>query len=59
MKNLIGGLIFTLFGLWLATVTPSIEVAWVSAILVLTIYLFVFEIVGVDVAAISIMVLLG
>lgn len=59
MKNLVAGLIFILFALWLAAVVPSIEIAWVTAILLLTIYLFVFEIVGVDVAAISIMVLLG
>ncbi len=38
---------------------PTIEIAWVSTILLLTIYLFAFEIVDVDVAAISIMVLLG
>lgn len=38
---------------------PSIEIAWVTAILLLTIYLFAFEVVGVDVAAASIMVLLG
>ncbi|GMR05518.1 MAG: SLC13 family permease [Gammaproteobacteria bacterium] len=59
MKNLVAGLIFLLFALWLTTVVPSVEIAWVSAFLLLTIYLFVFEIVGVDVAAISIMVLLG
>ena len=38
---------------------PSIEIAWVSAILALTIYLFSFEIIGVDEAAVSIMVMLG
>ncbi|MDX1697595.1 MAG: SLC13 family permease, partial [Thiohalobacterales bacterium] len=38
---------------------PTPEIAWVSAILLLTIYLFVFEILEVDVAAICIMVLLG
>lgn len=58
-KQIIGAIIFTAFGLYLATVVPTVEIAWVSAILMLTIYLFVFEIVGVDVAAISIMVLLG
>ena len=41
------------------TVVPTIEIAWVTDILILTIYLFVFEIVSVDVAAICIMVLLG
>jgi di/tricarboxylate transporter len=38
---------------------PSIEIAWVTGLLLLTIYLFALEIVGVDVAAIVIMVLLG
>ncbi|MEM7407354.1 MAG: SLC13 family permease [Pseudomonadota bacterium] len=38
---------------------PATPVGWVCVILVLTIYLFVFEIVSVDVTAISIMVLLG
>ncbi len=38
---------------------PSIEIAWVSTLLILTIYLFSFEILSVDEAAISIMVLLG
>lgn len=55
----IGAGIFTLLALYVASVVPTIEIAWVSAILVLTIYLFAFEVVGVDVAAISIMVLLG
>ena len=59
MKNLVAGLIFILFALWLASVVPTIEIAWIAALLLLTIYLFAFEIVGVDVAAISIMVLLG
>ncbi len=50
---------FALAALALAYVVPSIEIAWVSAVLLLTIYLFAFEIVGVDVAAVTIMVLLG
>jgi di/tricarboxylate transporter len=58
-KKIIVGVIFTLLALALTTVTPSIQIAWVTAVLVLTIYLFAFEIVDVDVAAISIMVLLG
>ena len=58
-KKIIAGVIFAIIALALSTVTPSIEVAWVTAILVLTIYLFAFEVVDVDVAAISIMVLLG
>ena len=59
MKNIIAAVIFSLLGLYLSSVVPSIEIAWVTAILILTIYLFAFEIVDVDVAAISIMVLLG
>jgi di/tricarboxylate transporter len=38
---------------------PSTEIAWVTGLLIFTIYLFVFEIVNVDEAAITIMVLLG
>jgi di/tricarboxylate transporter len=59
IKRLIAAAIFIVMGLYLASVVPSIEVAWVTAILLLTIYLFAFEIVGVDVAAVSIMVILG
>ncbi|MCP4489098.1 MAG: SLC13 family permease [Gammaproteobacteria bacterium] len=48
------------YGAWnLLEIVPSIEIAWVSMILILTIYLFSFEIIGVDEAAISIMVMLG
>ncbi len=43
----------------MAWVVPTIQIAWVSAILMLTIYLFAFEVVGVDVAAVTVMVLLG
>ena len=38
---------------------PTIQVAWVMAFLFLTVYLFAFEIVAVDVAAVTVMVLLG
>jgi len=55
----IAALIFLALALGLANVSPSIEIAWVSGLLVLTIYLFAFEVVGVDVAAVSVMVLLG
>ncbi len=58
-KRLISALIFILAGAFTASNVPNIEIAWVTALLFLTIYLFVFEIVDVDVAAISIMVLLG
>lgn len=59
LKQIVIAAFFVLVALGLAAVSPSTEIAWVSAILVLTIYLFAFEIVGVDVAAMSIMVLLG
>jgi len=59
VKRLIAAGLFVLLGGYLALAVPSVEIAWVSAILLLTIYLFVFEIVGVDVAAVTIMVLLG
>lgn len=58
-KKLIAGFIFIIMGAAISTVVPTTEIAWVTAILLLTIYLFAFEIVDVDVAAISIMVLLG
>ena len=58
-KQLIAAGIFAVLALFLSTVVPSVQIAWVVAILVLTIYLFAFEIVSVDVAAVSIMVLLG
>ena len=59
LKQWIAAGIFALLAAYLATVVPTIEIAWVSALLVLTIYLFAFEVVGVDVAAASVMVLLG
>ncbi|MDO9224880.1 MAG: SLC13 family permease [Pseudomonadota bacterium] len=41
------------------SVVPSIEIAVVISILLLTVFLFAFEVVGVDVAGVSILVLLG
>ena len=58
-KQLIALGLFILLAAYLAWVVPTVEIAWVCTILVVTIYLFAFEIVGVDVAAASIMVLLG
>jgi len=55
----IAPLIFAMVALYLSTLVPSIEIAWVTAMLLLTIYLFAFEVVSVDLAAITIMVLLG
>ncbi len=58
-KYLVSGALFAIVAIALLFVVPSAEIAWVSEILLLTVYLFAFEVVGVDVAAISIMVLLG
>jgi di/tricarboxylate transporter len=59
LKKWIAGAIFALAAIGMTFVVPNIQIAWVTAILFLTIYLFAFEIVGVDEAAISIMVILG
>jgi di/tricarboxylate transporter len=59
IKRLIGAIIFLGIAFTLTGAVPTIEIAWVASILLFTIYLFVFEIVEVDVAAICIMVLLG
>ena len=59
IRKIVAAVVFAGFGSYLFQVAPTTEIAWVCCILLLTIYLFVFEIVGVDVAAISIMVLLG
>ncbi len=59
MKQWIAGFIFLALAILIGQVVPTIEIAWVSAILLLTIYLFAFEVVSIDVAAITIMVLLG
>jgi di/tricarboxylate transporter len=59
IKRIAGALIFIIIGVLLARIVPTQEIAWVTGILLLTIYLFVFEIVAVDIAAVSIMVLLG
>lgn len=58
-RQLIAAAVFLALALYLASLTPTVEIAWVIGILLLTIYLFAFEIVGVDVAAITVMVLLG
>jgi len=55
----IAGIIFVIFGWWLSGIAPTTEIAWVSGLLIFTVYLFIFEIVNVDEAAITIMVLLG
>ena len=58
-KQLIALGLFSLLAAYLAWVVPTIEIAWVCVVLMLTIYLFAFEVVGVDVAAATVMVLLG
>ena len=58
-KKIIAGIIFMGMALYMATMVPTIQMSWVMGLLILTIYLFAFEVVDVDVTAISIMVLLG
>ena len=58
-KNIIMGVIFLALALFMATIVPTIQMSWVMGLLLLTIYLFAFEVLDVDVTAISIMVLLG
>jgi len=55
----IAGIIFAAFGWYITGLAPSAEIAWVTGLLIFTVYLFIFEIVTVDEAAITIMVLLG
>jgi len=55
----IAAAIFIIAGIYLAGIVPTTEIAWVTAFLLLTIFLFSFEVVTVDVAAITVMVLLG
>lgn len=55
----IAAALLAVFAAYLATVVPTPEIAWVTAFLLLTIFLFAFEVVTVDVAAITVMVLLG
>jgi di/tricarboxylate transporter len=59
LTKIIAGGIFALAAVGMAFVVPNIQIAWVTGLLLLTIYLFAFEVVSVDEAAISIMVLLG
>ena len=55
----VAAVIFVVAALYIATIVPTIEIAWVSAILLMTIYLFAFEVIGVDITAITMMVILG
>ncbi len=58
-KQIIAAVIFFILAIYMAAIVPTIEIAWVCGILILTIYLFAFELVSVDVAAATVMVLLG
>lgn len=58
-KKIAAGILFLLLAFFMAGIVPTIEIAWVMALLILTIYLFAFEVLDVDVTAISVMVLLG
>lgn len=53
------GIVFLLLGAWVISYTPTVEIAWIIGLLMLTIFLFAFEVVAIDVAAIGVMVLLG
>lgn len=58
-KKNISAIIFVIFSVWLSTIAPTTSISWMLGILVLTIYLFAFEVVEVDEAAITIMIILG
>lgn len=58
-KTDLAAVFFAVVGIYLAGVVPSVEIAWVMSFLLLTVFLFAFEVITVDVAAISVMVLLG
>lgn len=58
-KPLIAAIVFSLLGFAASQVAPTVQVAWVTAFLFLTIYLFAFEVLEVDVVAVTVMVLLG
>lgn len=55
----LAGIIFVLLGWYVTGLAPSNDIAWVTGLLFFTVYLFIFEIVKVDEAAVTIMVLLG
>ncbi len=58
-RTIVAAIIFLAAGVASFLFAPSREIAVVLNLLLLTVYLFAFEVVGVDVAAVSIMVLLG
>ncbi len=58
-RTLVAAFIFVMIGVSAFLFAPNREISVVLNLLLLTVFLFSFEVVGVDVAAISIMVLLG
>ncbi len=58
-KTIVAAIVFALVGISAFAFAPSREIAVVLNLLLLTVFLFAFEVVGVDVAAVSVMVLLG
>ena len=58
-KKLVAAAIFAVIAIYFASIAPTAGIGWVVLILALTVYLFALEIVAVDVAAVSIMVLIG
>jgi di/tricarboxylate transporter len=58
-KKIIATALFAAFSIWAITLAPTTVIAWTLGVLLLTIYFFAFEVVEVDEAAITIMVLLG
>lgn len=59
IKTLIAAACFALVWSLAALMVPSLEIAVVLGVLMLTVFLFAFEVVDVDVAAVCVMVLLG
>lgn len=50
---------FIILGWLLTGIAPTIEIAWILSLLLLTVFLFSFEIIPIDVAALAVMVMLG
>ena len=58
-KTIVSAICFALVGVSALFFAPSREIAIVLNLLLLTVFLFAFELVGVDVAALTVLVLLG
>jgi di/tricarboxylate transporter len=59
LKQTIAAVVFLGLMLYVGVAVPTAPMAMVTTLLLLTVYLFAFEVVGVDVAAATIMVLIG